>query len=120
MHQHMHLHSQKCFRGAVTSPHSSHKPLQAVSLVLHPQNDLQQHMVTGELEASTSKCGDLEAQQARLQQLVARLEEDLLAAEQRRSNPGESGQDALDGLGGAGPSSFTDDGARLLSVQASV
>ena len=42
---------------------------------------------------------------------MARLEEDLLAAEQRRSNPGETSADAFDGLGSAGPSGLLDDGA---------
>ena len=67
-------------------------------------------MDTGELEASTSKCGSVEAELSRQQQLVARLEDDLLAAEQRHSNPGEASADAFDGLGSAGPSGLLDDG----------
>lgn len=65
----------------------------------------------GELEASTTKCSGVEAALSQQQQLVARLEEDLLAAEQRHSNPGEATADAFDGLGSAGPSGLLDDGA---------
>lgn len=68
-------------------------------------------MGTGELEASTSKCSGVEAELSQQQQLVARLEEDLLAAEQRHSNPGEARSDAFDGLGSAGPSGLLDNGA---------
>lgn len=68
-------------------------------------------MDVGELEASTSKCSGVEAALSQQQQLVARLEEDLLAAEQRHSNPGEASADAFDGLGSAGPSGLLDDGA---------
>ena len=72
----------------------------------------------GELETSTSKCSELEGQLTGQQQLVARLEEDLLAAEQRRSNPGEAGRDAFDGLGSAGSSGFLDDGQLLSGILA--
>ncbi|KAK9858886.1 hypothetical protein WJX84_001830 [Apatococcus fuscideae] len=58
--------------------------------------------LTGELEVSTSKCSAVEGELSRQQQLVARLEEDLLAAEQRQSNPGEAISDAFDSLDSAG------------------